>query len=195
MASLTETLYVCMASNGVVKVGHSQHPQARITAHAQRIACVGLHVVRQHIQPCAGDAVAAEAALIAKCRAVAQPLASNEWFVGLDFETVSSWVTELAAIRFPAPDVARGRARGRNPAIDDAIAKAGGPTALARVLQQRGHDVKGHATVNQWRIQGVVPGDYCPDIEDLTGVPCEGLRPTTNWWLLRGTSTQQEARP
>lgn len=31
------------------------------------------------------------------------------------------------------------------------------------------------------------PADYCPDIEALTGVRCEDLRPEVNWAALRKT--------
>lgn len=64
-------------------------------------------------------------------------------------------------------------------------------TALARKLNERGHDIKGHATVYQWK-QGRVPADYCPDIEAITGVLCEELRPDVNWSVLR---TQNKPEP
>ena len=68
--------------------------------------------------------------------------------------------------------------------IEQAIRLAGGPTALARELRSRGHaKVTSHSTVYQWVQAGAVPADYCPDIEDLTGIPCEKLRPSTNWGL------------
>jgi DNA-binding transcriptional regulator YdaS (Cro superfamily) len=87
--------------------------------------------------------------------------------------------------------------------IDEAIRRAGGPTALARQLRERGHDISetsGHATVNQWRVTGSVPADYCPDIEAITGVVCERLRPKTNWAVLRTSDAappnqQAGARP
>lgn len=70
--------------------------------------------------------------------------------------------------------------------IERAIRLAGGPTALARALKARGHErVNSHSTVNAWVIAGSVPAKYCPDIEDLTGVPCEELDTDTNWGLVR----------
>lgn len=75
-------------------------------------------------------------------------------------------------------------------AIEKAIRLAGGPTSLARDLKARGHDkVNSHATVNQWAITGRVPAKYCPDIEDITGVPCEELDTETKWGLVRDRRT------
>jgi DNA-binding transcriptional regulator YdaS (Cro superfamily) len=68
--------------------------------------------------------------------------------------------------------------------IGKAIRLAGGMTALARKLSERGRDIKGHATVYQWT-QNRVPAEYCPDIEAETGVRCEELRPDVNWAVLR----------
>lgn len=37
--------------------------------------------------------------------------------------------------------------------------------------------------VNQWKKQ--VPAEVCPEIERLTGVRCEELRPDVAWGVLR----------
>lgn len=71
--------------------------------------------------------------------------------------------------------------------IDRAIRIADGMTALMRKLNERGHDIKGHATIYQWRQTARVPAEYCPDIEVVTGVRCEELRPDVNWSVLRKT--------
>jgi DNA-binding transcriptional regulator YdaS (Cro superfamily) len=68
--------------------------------------------------------------------------------------------------------------------LERAIGLAGGMTALVRKLNERGKDIKGHATVYQWK-QSRVPSDYCPDIEAITGVRCEDLRPDVAWDVLR----------
>jgi hypothetical protein len=68
--------------------------------------------------------------------------------------------------------------------LERAIRLAEGMTALVRKLNERGKDIKGHATVYQWK-QSRVPSDYCPDIEAITGVKCEELRPDVNWAVLR----------
>ena len=69
-----------------------------------------------------------------------------------------------------------------NPALERAISKAGGMTALARLLNLSGHQV-----VYQWRLNQV-PAERCPDIEALTGERCEDLRPDVNWSVIRGTA-------
>jgi DNA-binding transcriptional regulator YdaS (Cro superfamily) len=38
--------------------------------------------------------------------------------------------------------------------------------------------------VQQWKVTQV-PAAYCPDIERITGVRCEKLRPDVNWGVLR----------
>ena len=63
--------------------------------------------------------------------------------------------------------------------IERAIDIAGGMTKMARDL-----DLTGHATVYQWT-KTRVPAEKCPDIEALTGVKCEELRPDVNWAVLR----------
>jgi DNA-binding transcriptional regulator YdaS (Cro superfamily) len=190
---LTGHLYACRFSNSVVKVGRTLFPQARLAAHERRVACAGITLVERHTAACVGHLGAAERALIERCSASARSRNSSEWFEGLDFAAVKRWVDEFAATAFQAPASEPRVQRSRNEAIDEAIEIAGGPTALARALQERGMDVRSHATVNGWRLQAVVPADYCPDIEDITGVPCEALRPRTNWALIRNTARQQEA--
>lgn len=69
--------------------------------------------------------------------------------------------------------------------INRAIEQAGGITALARALK-----LSGHAVVHQWRLTRV-PAEQCPDIEALTGVKCEELRPDVNWAVLRAPATEQ----
>jgi DNA-binding transcriptional regulator YdaS (Cro superfamily) len=64
----------------------------------------------------------------------------------------------------------------------DALKRAcqivGSQTELARKLNRT------KAAVSRWLKEGV-PAEVCPDIEKLTGVPCEDLRPNVNWSVLR----------
>jgi DNA-binding transcriptional regulator YdaS (Cro superfamily) len=39
-------------------------------------------------------------------------------------------------------------------------------------------------TLNHWKKR--IPAEACPDIERLTGVRCEELRPDVAWGVLRG---------
>lgn len=71
--------------------------------------------------------------------------------------------------------------------LERAITAAGGMTELARKL-----GAKSHAVVYQWK-QTRVPADKCPDIEALTGVRCEELRPDVNWSVLRAAPRRVRA--
>jgi hypothetical protein len=73
--------------------------------------------------------------------------------------------------------------------LERAIRLADGMTSLARKLQERGKKITGHATIYQWK-QSRVPADFCPDIEALTGVKCEELRPDVNWAVLRKSAEE-----
>lgn len=66
--------------------------------------------------------------------------------------------------------------------LKTAIKAAGGLSSFAQAVgAPSSHAVKG------W-LMARVPADYCPDIERVTGVPCEALRPDVNWGVLRGTA-------
>ena len=71
-------------------------------------------------------------------------------------------------------------------ALQLAIRAAGGSTALIRLMNARGHSISGPSTVSQWVITRV-PAHYCPDIEFLTGVMCESLRPDVAWGVVRNS--------
>lgn len=72
-------------------------------------------------------------------------------------------------------------------ALDAVIAQVGGKSALMRALNDRGHEIKSHNVIAQWQFNRV-PAHYCPDIEALTGTPCEELRPGVAWHVLRKTA-------
>ena len=69
-------------------------------------------------------------------------------------------------------------------ALVEAINRAGGKTALMRLLNARGHTIATHNVIAHWGISQV-PAHYCPDIEHTTGVLCESLRPDVAWGVLR----------
>lgn len=60
-----------------------------------------------------------------------------------------------------------------------AIRIAGGMSKLAREL-----NLSSHGVVYQWT-RTRVPAEHCPDIERLSGVRCEELRPDVSWDVLR----------
>jgi DNA-binding transcriptional regulator YdaS (Cro superfamily) len=71
-------------------------------------------------------------------------------------------------------------------ALLSAIDILGSQTALANALSKRFPEPVSPARVWNWiNRDGGVPSEFCPDIEDLTGVKCEHLCPGTNWPVLR----------
>lgn len=73
-------------------------------------------------------------------------------------------------------------------ALDRAIKAAGGMTQMARDLS-----LSGHAVVYQWT-KTRVPAEKCPEIEALTGVKCEELRPDVKWSVLRAKPARKAAK-
>lgn len=64
-------------------------------------------------------------------------------------------------------------------ALKKAIDIAGSQSALAKKIGLVPQ------VVNNWLARGNVPAEYCPNIEQATGVRCEDLRPDVNWSVLR----------
>lgn len=94
---MADCLYVCHFSNGHIKVGRSIDPVARIASHADRVACMGVELVERHVVECADSVGAREAILIAQCADAANTRHLNEWFVGLEFESVCEWANAAAS--------------------------------------------------------------------------------------------------
>lgn len=95
-----ESLYVCLFSNGHIKVGRSSEASERIKQHVERVKCLGVHLARANRWD-AFNALRAEADLIAKCAAKASERHGNEWFAGLDFDEVSQWAGDAANEVYP----------------------------------------------------------------------------------------------
>jgi DNA-binding transcriptional regulator YdaS (Cro superfamily) len=72
-------------------------------------------------------------------------------------------------------------------ALESAISAAGGITQLAKSL-----GVKSRGVVHSWRLNRV-PAEYCPRIEQITGVQCELLRPDVSWGVLRNPPAASDA--
>ena len=71
--------------------------------------------------------------------------------------------------------------------LAEAIAIAGGITKFARAL-----GLNSHMVAHQWVLTRI-PAERCPDIEALTGIKCEKLRPDVNWSVVRGTDDKATA--
>lgn len=140
-------LYVCHFSNGHIKVGRSIDPKARIAAHADRVACLGIELVEHHIAECVGFSQPAEAALIEQCANTATKRNQSEWFEGLDFPTVSQWCGEAAISIFSGQ-------KTKQTADAEFIEKLGGPTKLAEILNYD-KKVGGVQRVQNWITRGI----------------------------------------
>lgn len=68
-------------------------------------------------------------------------------------------------------------------ALERACDAAKGSSRLAQLLTARGRKTS-KASISQWKKQRV-PAEACPDIEAITGVRCEELRPDIKWEVLR----------
>lgn len=68
-------------------------------------------------------------------------------------------------------------------ALELACAAAKGSSRLAQLLTQRGRPTS-KASISRWKRERV-PAEACPDIEELTGIKCEQLRPDVSWGVLR----------
>jgi DNA-binding XRE family transcriptional regulator len=93
---MSESLYVCLFSNGHIKVGRSIKPASRIGSHCDRVACMGVTLVESRQYECAVNAMSAELALIRKCTEAAATKHQNEWFSGLDFLIACEWAEQAS---------------------------------------------------------------------------------------------------
>jgi hypothetical protein len=100
---LMESLYVCLFSNGHVKVGRSIDADSRIAQHADRVACLGVELSDRFTVDCERNVAQREALLIAKCAESAERRFQSEWFSGLDFLCVCEWAQEIAAMSLEQP--------------------------------------------------------------------------------------------
>jgi len=94
---MSESIYACLFSSGLIKVGMSINPVDRMASHASRVSCAGITVVDTHHAECLGSASVAEKILIEKCRKLAGERFKSEWFFGLDFGEVVSWINEISS--------------------------------------------------------------------------------------------------
>lgn len=72
-------------------------------------------------------------------------------------------------------------------ALIRAVEDAGGQSAMASKLSaaRQGEPITAARVWNWVNRDKKAPADFCPDIEELTGIPCEALRPDVNWSVLR----------
>lgn len=91
-----DSLYVCLFSNGLIKVGRSSTPNERIKTHRDRVACVGLSLDQSYVTECPDNDEGREQALLNRCCAAATKRHQLEWFEGLSFDEVCRWAYDAA---------------------------------------------------------------------------------------------------
>lgn len=152
-------LYVCLFSNGHIKVGRSIDPESRIASHADRVACVGIELVDRAIFVTEYQC-SAEAMLIQRCIDACAQKHKNEWFSGLDFEAVCEWA------RIEAGQATQETEReGSAGQVERACAIVGGQAVLARAIgvapsfiNQMVHGSRGVGYINAVAIERATEG-------------------------------------
>ena len=91
------SLYVCLFSNGHIKVGRSVDALARISQHEERVSCLGVELVDYRVFDCVTHPGSAEAVLIERCVDACSKRNKNEWFEGVDFDSACEWAAECAS--------------------------------------------------------------------------------------------------
>ncbi len=94
---MKESIYACLFSSGLIKVGRSIDPKSRIASHQERLSCAGIELVNTHFLSVDGCVFACERELIRRCSEASTKRYKSEWFDGLDFAMVSAWIDEIAA--------------------------------------------------------------------------------------------------
>jgi hypothetical protein len=144
-----ESLYVCLFSNGHIKVGRSIDPKSRIATHVDRVACLGVALDTSYVTECANAADFRERVLIDRCAQAAAERFQSEWFAGLDFAEVTKWayaaahedvslapkdatrwskvITELRAVGFTQTAIAAHCGCGQPTVSDLAVGRARDP--------------------------------------------------------------------
>ena len=173
------SLYVCEFSNGTIKVGRSIDPVSRIASHVDRVACVGVELLRSQVYFCADSDVYSETELIRECASLAESIRGNEWFVGLEFETVCSWAERCAGLTAP---VESEKAVIGLEALQLAVELCGSQSAFAKRM-----GVNFQVVWNWLNRDKRAPIEVCPFIEDAIKDPrvvCETLRPEYKGWSI-----------
>lgn len=96
MKEINGGLYLCLFSDGTLKVGRGSDPGKRITAHSGAGSCFGISMVKSDIVPC--DRIKqAERRLIKWCEQRCSLKACKEWFKGVNYDECLEVAQQLAA--------------------------------------------------------------------------------------------------
>lgn len=97
---MSQYLYVCHFSNGLIKVGRSIDPVSRIAQHADRVSCMGVELIEHHAALCVSHVIPAEKTLIHQCKKLSSKVMKNEWFEGLNYLQICEIASVVAATKF-----------------------------------------------------------------------------------------------
>jgi len=89
-------IYVCLFSNGAIKVGRSISPNSRIAEHQKRVYCVGVDLTESKIFKCKRNEHMCESELILKCITNSSERRKNEWFFGVEFSEACEWAEKIS---------------------------------------------------------------------------------------------------
>lgn len=96
MKEINGGLYLCLFSDGTLKVGRGGDPEKRVTAHAGAGACFGIVMVKSDVIPC-DRLKQAERKLIRWCEQRASAKACKEWFKGVSYDDCLEVARQIAA--------------------------------------------------------------------------------------------------
>lgn len=167
-------LYVCLFSNGHIKVGRSINPESRIAAHADRVSCMGIELVEHKTFPCVGHVIPAEAELIDFCASKASKVNKNEWFVGVDFLDACEAAEVASAKTSECQESDRADRSPGAASLERAISALGGVSQLASAIGV------GQSAISNLVARGGAPSPAnCVAIEKATSgaVTRKDLRP------------------
>lgn len=87
-------LYLCLFSNGTLKVGRAGNIEGRLKTHAATAECFGIEVQRTASLPFFNP-TRAEKTLIDWCSNKAKGRTSREWFTGISFDECLAYLSDL----------------------------------------------------------------------------------------------------
>lgn len=135
-------VYVIEFSNGVIKVGRTQNPEGRLSAHRGNARKFGAQVTNSWVSPLHEDWRENEHRLIGIAWALGGEVRGEEYFTGAAFDAM---VRGASALRFtpPSPEALRERREDMllGALFPEAPATLPGPEAPARIASMTGPEL------------------------------------------------------
>ncbi len=90
-------IYICLFSNGTIKVGRGAKTSDRIAAHRTTASAFGIHLIRSDSVPC-DNAVWIEKNLIEWCSKNSRQRNAREWFQGASYDDCLAFAKLLQSV-------------------------------------------------------------------------------------------------